>query len=91
MFVLTQLPLQALLRKSDYTRRVTKWGAMLGAFNVKYMPRTAVKGQVLADLVAKFTEELGNSEKGVRLEEAVRVETIVVHCTWQLFVDGAAN
>ena len=30
-------------------------GAMLGAFNVKYMPRTTVKGQVLVDLVAEFT------------------------------------
>lgn len=64
---------------------------MLGAFDVKYMPRTTVKGQVLADLVAKFTVELGNSKEGVRPKEAVRVETIVVHCTWQLFVDGAAN
>lgn len=64
---------------------------MLGAFDVKYMPRTAVKGQVLADLVAKFTVELGNSKEGVRPEEVVCVETIVVHCTWQLFVDGAAN
>ena len=64
---------------------------MLGAFDVKYMPRIAVKGQVLVDLVAKFIVELGNSKEGVRPEEAVRVETIVVHCTWQLFVDGAAN
>lgn len=38
MVVLTQLPLQALLQKSNYTRRMEKWGAMLGAFDVKYMP-----------------------------------------------------
>jgi len=55
------------------------------------MPRTAVKGQVLADLVAKFTKELRNLEEGVRLEEAVYVEIVVVQCTWQLFVDGVAN
>lgn len=64
---------------------------MLRAFDVNYMPRTAVKGQVLADLVAKLTKELGNSKEGVRPEEAVRVETVVVQCTWQLFVDGTAN
>ena len=29
---------------------------ILGAFDIKYMPRTSVKGQVLADLVAKFVE-----------------------------------
>ena len=29
---------------------------VLGAFDIKYMPRTPVKGQVLANLVAEFTE-----------------------------------
>ena len=29
---------------------------MLGAFDIKYMPRTSVKGQVLTDLVAEFAE-----------------------------------
>ena len=42
--VLTQLPLQALLRKSNYTGRIAKWGTKVGAYNVKYMPRTAIKG-----------------------------------------------
>ena len=32
------------------------WSTLLGAFDIKYMPRTSVKGQVLADLVAEFTE-----------------------------------
>ena len=50
---------------------------MLEAFDVKYMPQTA--------------EELGNLEEGVNPKKAVRVETVVVHRTWQLFVDGAAN
>ena len=54
--VLTQLPLNTILRSADYTGRIAKWGTILGAFNIKYMPRTSVKGQVLADLVSKFTE-----------------------------------
>ena len=29
---------------------------ILGAFNIKYMPHTSVKGQVLTNLVAEFTE-----------------------------------
>ena len=29
---------------------------ILGAFDIKYMPRTSVKGQVLTDLVAEFAE-----------------------------------
>ena len=54
--ILTQLPLKTILQNADYTGRVAKWGTILGAFDIKYMPRTSIKGQVLADLVAKFTE-----------------------------------
>ncbi|XP_075664858.1 uncharacterized protein LOC142634446 [Castanea sativa] len=82
---------KALLKKSDYIGRVAKWGAMLRAFNVKYMPGTVVNGQVLADLVAEFDEELGSSEVGERLEGFAHVETVVTQYSWQLFVDGAAN
>ena len=54
--VLTQLPLKTILRSADYTGRVAKWGTILEAFDIKYMPCTSIKGQVLADLVAEFTE-----------------------------------
>ena len=54
--VLTQFPLKSILQSADYTGRVAKWGTILGAFDIKYMPRTFIKGQVLADLVAKFVE-----------------------------------
>ena len=42
--VLTQLPLKTILRIADYTGRIAKWGTILGAFDIKYMPRTSVKG-----------------------------------------------
>lgn len=42
--VLTQLPLQSLLRRSYYTGRVAKWGAISGAFAIKYLPHTSIKG-----------------------------------------------
>ena len=35
---------------------IVKWGMILGVLYIKYMPRTIVKGQVLADLVVKFNE-----------------------------------
>ena len=54
--ILTQLPLKTILRSADYTGRIAKWGTILGAFDVKYMPRTSVKGKILANLVAEFTE-----------------------------------
>ena len=42
--VLTQLPLRTLLQSTSYTRRIAKWGMILGAFDIKYMSRTFVKG-----------------------------------------------
>ena len=42
--ILTQLPLKAILRSADYTGRIAKWGTILGAFDIKYMPRTSIKG-----------------------------------------------
>ena len=54
--VLTQLLLKSILRSADYTGRVSKWGTILGAFDIKYMLHTFIKGQVLADLVVEFAE-----------------------------------
>ena len=54
--ILTQLPLKSILQSADYTGRIAKWGTILGAFDIKYMPRTSVKGQVLADPVVEFAE-----------------------------------
>ena len=62
--VITQLPLKSVLRSADYTGRVAKWGTILGVFDIKYMPRTSIKGQVLADLVAEFAECLEGMEGG---------------------------
>jgi ribonuclease HI len=44
-----------MFHKADFTVRIWKWGAKIGALGVKYLPRTAIKGQVLADFVAEFT------------------------------------
>ena len=67
MVVLTQFPFKTILRSADYIGRMAKWGRILGAFDIKYMPCTSIKGQVLADLVAEFTEP--------EIEELPMVET----------------
>ena len=56
VIVLTQLPLRSVLRSADYTGRIAMWSALLGAFDIKCMPRSSVKGQVLADLVVEFAK-----------------------------------
>ena len=42
--VLTPLSLKSILRSADYIGRIAMWSTVLGAFDIKYMPRTSVKG-----------------------------------------------
>ena len=44
IIILTQLLLKSILRIANYIGRVAKWGTILGAFDIKYMPRTSIKG-----------------------------------------------
>ena len=79
MVVLTQLPLKSILRSADYTGRIAKWGMILGAFDIKYMSRTSIKGQVYADLVAEFAEcpkemDVENRNMGERSVDVVSVQ-----------------
>ena len=51
----------------------------MGAFDINYMPHTAIKGKVLADLVTKFTK----SPTVVEAEEqgfgAKKISTVSIH------------
>ena len=93
VIILTQLSLRSLLRSADYTGRITKWGTILGAFDIKYMPRTLVKGQVLADLVAKFAESplKERMEKQDMDGKLVGLVTLQEPLSWRVYVDGVAN
>jgi hypothetical protein len=53
--VFTEHPLRALLRKADFSRRISKWSFELSQFDLDYQPKTTIKGQVLTDFVAEFT------------------------------------
>ena len=78
--VLTQLPLKAILRSADYTGRIEKLGTILGVFDIKYMPCTSIKGQILVDLVVEFAESLVENESKEHCmgEKSVGARTISV-------------
>ena len=84
---------RAILRSVDYTGRIAKWGTVLGTFDIKYMPRTSIKGQVLADLVAKFAEpSLEEVTKAQHMDgKSVGIISLQEPSFWKVYVDGAAN
>ena len=93
VMVLTQLPLRSLLWKADYTKRIAKWGTILGAFNIKYMPRISIKGQVLIDLVPEFVEPSleENGERPNMDEKLVGIISLQEPLSWKVYVDGVAS
>ena len=91
--IFNQLPLKTILRNADYIGRVAKWGTILGVFDIKYMPRTSIKGQVLADLVAEFTEPpVEELELAENMDEKL-VDRISQYrlLAWEVYVDGVSN
>ena len=63
------------------------------AFDIKYMSRTSIKGQVLIDLVVEFAEtplEEKVEEQNMD-EKSVGAISLQEPLSWKVYVDGAAN
>ena len=80
IYVLTEYPLQSLLKGFDFMGRIAKWGTRVGSFNIRYRPRSLVKGQVLVNFVTEFS-----------LREEMEVICHVEVHLWKVFVDGASS
>ncbi|XP_071714610.1 uncharacterized protein [Rutidosis leptorrhynchoides] len=81
--VLTDLPVKNVLNKPAVSGRLAQWTIELGAFEISYIPRTSVKGQVLADYLAEMTGDLEVIHERAQL-------TPPSHEIWDLFTDGAS-
>ncbi|XP_071708259.1 uncharacterized protein [Rutidosis leptorrhynchoides] len=81
--VLTDLPVKQVLSKPAVSGRLAKWEIELGAFEIIYLPRTSVKGQVLADYLAEMTGELEIIHERTQLNP-------LQHEIWDLYTDGAS-
>ena len=53
--VLTDKPLRKAMSSPEAAGRMALWAVELSKFDIQYYPRTTVKGQVVADFIAKFT------------------------------------
>ncbi|XP_075650157.1 uncharacterized protein LOC142620717 [Castanea sativa] len=77
--VLFEYPLQSFLRRSDFTRRIAKWGIWLGSSDIRYRSRNFVKGQVLEDFIAEFSLK------------STEMICLIGTNPWKVFVNGASN
>ncbi|XP_071718905.1 uncharacterized protein [Rutidosis leptorrhynchoides] len=81
--VLTDLLVKNVLSTPAISGRLAKWAIELGAFEISYLPRTSVKGQVLADYLAEMTGELEVIHERTQLKP-------LQHEIWDLYTDGAS-
>ena len=53
--VLTDQPLKRAMSSPEAAGRMALWVIELSEFDVQYRPRTAIKGQIVADFIAEYT------------------------------------
>jgi len=56
VIVVSDFPLSDVLHNRDATGRISKWSVELGAQNIEFVSRKAIKSQVLADFIAEWTK-----------------------------------
>ena len=54
--VLTDQPLKKAMSSPEAAGRMALWAIELSEFDVHYRPRTSMKGQVVADFIAEYTQ-----------------------------------
>jgi len=77
VLVMTDLPIQKVLKKPDVAGRMVKWAVELSEFDIKYEPRGPIKGQIFADFVVELSSETMQSARD--------------DFRWVLSVDGSSN
>ena len=77
IIVLTDQPLKRAMSSPKAAGRMALWAIELSKFDIQYRPRTAVKGQIMADFIAEYTQPEGKGAEG--------------HRQWSIHTDGSSN
>ena len=75
--VLTDQPLKRAMSSPEAAGRMALWAIELSEFDVQYRPRTAIKGQIVADFIAEYTQAEDKRVEGQKL--------------WSIHTDGSSN
>ena len=77
IIVLMDQPLKKAISSLEAARRMALWAIELSEFDVQYRLRTVVKGQIVADFIAEYTQSEDKGAEGHRL--------------WSIHTDGSSN
>ena len=76
--VMIDHPLKKVMNKLEATGRLIQWAVELSEFDIKYLPRHAIKAQTLANFIAEFIPIHNDSE-------------VVEDKKWIIHVDGSST
>ena len=77
IIVLTDQPLKRAMSSPEAVERMVMWAIELSEFDIQYRPRTVIKGQVVADFIAEYTQLEGKGAEGLG--------------QWSIHKDGSSN
>ena len=75
--VLTEKPLRRVMNSTEAAGRLALWVVDLSEFNIQYRLQTAIKGQVVANFITKFT--LMDEQGAEKVPQ------------WNIYTDGSSN
>ena len=71
------------MSKPNLSGRLTKWVIDLEIYDIRYVPRAAKKGKVMADFLVEIQSFSTELEQLLHIEEEFQM--------WVLCIDGASN
>jgi hypothetical protein len=77
VIVVTGFPIGDILHNKEAIGRIAKWACELGAHDIEFRPRTAIKTQALVDFVSEWTEQ------------QVPDNPETVEEVWRMYFDGS--
>ena len=75
--VLTDQPLKKAMSSPEAAGRMALWAIELSEFDVQYRPRTTIKGQIVVDIIAEYTQPEDKGAEGQKL--------------WSIHTGGSSN
>ncbi|GKA61589.1 reverse transcriptase domain-containing protein [Tanacetum coccineum] len=86
--VITDQPIKNILSKTEASGKLAKYAVEIGTYKISFIPRNAVKGQVLAD----FLPDAPDGEREDEYFQSPEVSPGIDDTeAWTLYTDGAAS
>ena len=79
-------PLKYLLSKATLMGRLAKWMMILSKFDIQYVKRKEIKGQAIADQLAKFPI---SDHAPMQIDFPDSLVLYITNRTWKMFFDGS--